>query len=145
MVVAHHGALMSTSKRLTAVALIAVSFGLLTAAPSVAHTKRWNSTVSIAVLAPGDPGAREAIGHVASPKAGCEPNRTVSIWSLQDGEDPTLEAETTTDADGLYLVGFNDTAPGDTYSATVERRNLPGAHRHICRGANSGPEGISKI
>ncbi len=85
-------------------------------------------------------GERTAEGEVSSPKAACSGDRTVVIRRVQAGDDPEVaRARTWPNGhynDGYYFVKFDDN--GTRYRATVLPRNLPGPHRHICRGASIG-------
>jgi hypothetical protein len=114
--------------------LIAITvIGLGTAS---AHTVHFESTVSIRVCCASD-GRWDFGGEVTSPKARCEPRRTVKLFRKRSGSDQLMGRDTT-DSVGAWKVEPNP-SPAGTYYAKVTRKDIgaPG-HDHICDADRSG-------
>ena len=115
-------------------ALIAIAvIGLGTAS---AHTIHFESTVSIQVCCDSD-GLWDFAGEVTSPKARCEPRRTVKLFRKRSGPDQLMGRDRT-DSVGAWHVEPNP-SPAGTYYARVARKDIgPPGHNHICDADRSG-------
>lgn len=125
--------------------LIAMIATALTATlvPAVANAHRvsYDSTVTAKYTKPDkkDPYATATFGGaVASSKARCQKNRTVTV-NLQGSDGTTRTVGTDqTDATGAWVFQTSDAASG-TYFAEVSKKVIRKnkKHRHVCRGAIS--------
>jgi hypothetical protein len=118
-----------------AVTLAVVCVGL--AAVAVAHTARYDSTVTIHYKKNG-PDPDTFFGKVDSTNPRCVANRTVNL-NRRDGTTSVLVATDTADTAGDWDVTLPGAAtPGDYYA--VARRKVlrhNSKHFHLCRRAVS--------
>jgi hypothetical protein len=128
---------MKTSRR---VAKLAIAGALMTVAVlgsgrAFAHTVDFASHVSITVCCATD-GLWDFGGEVSSPKARCEPHRTVKLFRKRSGPDQLMDRDAT-NSEGAWHVEPNP-SPAGTYYARVTRTDIGGpGHDHICDPARS--------
>lgn len=125
-------------KRVTAVAIVALTLCLALAAGSPAQVHRPASKISIR-YGLGAPGARVISnyfkGRVRSDLARCERGRTVKVFHKVPGPDELI-GTVLTDAQGIWAFG-SDIAAGEHYAKVTPRRFDVGPNRYVCRGATS--------
>ena len=115
--------------KLAAVGALA-ALGVIGLGRAFAHTVHFASTVSILVCCDSD-GQWDFGGEVSSPKARCEPHRTVKLFRKRSGPDQLMGRDET-DSQGGWQVEPNP-SPAGTYYARVTRKDIGGpGHDHIC-------------
>lgn len=122
--------------RAFAVVAIALGVSLLGAIAVSAHTKRWQTTVTIDSAVCTSIGCFTS-GSVESRKARCVRGRKVKVYRVGEAG-PVGQA--TANADGSWEAEFPQAGPGTSYYAKVPRVRLGrrgGSHRHICRADRS--------
>jgi hypothetical protein len=121
-----------------AAALIAsLSFTAL----SVAHTRLFNSAISLSLNRV--PGGDSASGQVTSSKAACAANRVVTVF---EDVNPTAVfdfqaiGKAVSNATGAWSLPIQGgVKKGDTYFARISKLTLVrnSRHKHVCKGAYS--------
>src|ERR671923_1920311 len=123
---------MKTRQRIASCATIGTltAIGTIGLGQALAHTVHFASSVSITVCCATD-GLWDFGGEVTSPKARCEPQRTVKLFRKRSGTDQLMGRDRT-NSEGAWHVE-PDPSPAGTYYARVTRKDIGGpGHDHIC-------------
>jgi hypothetical protein len=137
---------MRRSLRIVATVMLACAALAALVAVAVAHTARYDSTVTIH-FQPGHGDVSDTFsGRVISVKALCERHRQVDVRRRLEGPDELL-GTTFTDRDGHWELHPGSTPTG-TYYAKAMRKVLKrtSRHRHVCKPeiSNDLPVGHGK-
>ena len=138
---------------------LAGATALLATALAAAHEASFRSTATIHFYDAANPSSGPSkcddpsenkdcfYGRVRSKRAACERDRTIQVFDRSPpspmkaralgGDPPALVGETTSDADGRWILIVDN--PGThTFFARVSRRPIPRpGHTHVCRRAVS--------
>lgn len=128
---------MKRSLRMVGVAALACGVFAALAAVAVAHTARYDSSVTISFQRGHHGGSDEFSGLVVAPKARCEVHRTVAVKKRVDGPDQLIDTDLT-NKDGQWELKAPGTTAG-TYYARARRKVLrkDANHLHVCKPAIS--------
>lgn len=122
-------------KRLSIALLVGVATVALGAGLASAHTKKFNTEVTINFTAGLYFDTFD--GEVNSNTNACERNRQVKVKRVEPGKDPVFGTDIS-DAQGEWEVSNGFAPPGDYY-ATVKKKVLKKTnnHKHICKADKS--------
>jgi len=119
-------------------AAAAIAVLVLGAGVASAHTAAFSSEVTIAFRdrAQPEPNVQEGDnfnGRVTSPKPACVRNRMVNVFRVVEFEPDVFIGQDVTDADGRWILVFDDAPQGDYY-ARISNKTLrdTAAHDHSC-------------
>jgi hypothetical protein len=128
---------MKRSLRMVVAAALACSALAALAVVALAHTVRFDSTVTISFQRGHHNEADTFSGRVISVKGACERHRTVAVKRRLDGPDALVGTDVT-NRDGKWELQLASTPPG-TYYARARRKVLlhTANHLHVCKPAVS--------
>jgi hypothetical protein len=129
---------MKRSLRMVVAAALACSVLAALAAVAIAHTVRFDSTVTISFQRSHHNEADSFSGRVISLKGACERHRTVAVKRRLDGPDDLVGTDVT-NRDGEWELQLASPPPAGTYYARARRKVLrhTASHLHICKPAVS--------